>query len=196
MIKNTTIIEQVISPDIQEELKFIMFETLFPWFYQKSLSQDCSDLFKHNYSSVPGFAHVFYNEYGAIGNFYDFVFPIIENSCQALGINFKELYYGRAFFQMPGKHASLSIPHIDIPDKEHLVLIYYVLNADGETVLFNRTHNMDDTIQDSTPLLENDILHKIKPQQGNVLAFNGSTYHANILPIEHERCIINFNLSI
>lgn len=193
---NTTLIENAVPLKKQQELKHILFETLFPWFYQGSLSNSCPRFFDHDYPTIPGFAHVFFNEQGKIGNLYEYVYPIIENSCKALKVDFKEIYYGRTFLQMPGRDSSLTIPHVDVENKNHIVLLYYVIDSDGDTVLFNRKHDMVNNTKDSTPLLEKDIIHSITPKQGTVLAFDGSTYHANKLPTEHQRCVINFTIGV
>jgi hypothetical protein len=195
MIDTPIILENVIPLEKQEELKHIMFDTLFPWFYRGSLSSGCEDFFEKNYSVPPGFAHVFYNRNGKIGNFLDYIGPVIDSACSSINFKVKNLLYARSFLQMPlTTHSGLTIPHIDINNQEHLVLIYYVVDADGDTVLFNRKHDMVTNYQDPSPLLEKDIIFRMTPKQGSVLAFNGSQYHANILPKNSMRCIVNLNL--
>lgn len=194
MIKYPVVLQNVVPEETQEELKTIMFETLFPWFLQRSLSNSCPTNFTENFSSAPGFAHVFYNENGMIGNFYNYIKPVIDASCIQLGIEYKGLYYGRAFLQNPlTTHSGLTTPHIDTA-QNHIVLIYYVIDSDGETVIFNKS--ADSKLEEITQINKENIVQKIMPRQGNVLAFNGNTYHANILPKEHMRCIINFNLIV
>lgn len=197
MITESVVLDNVVPIDTQEEIKNIMFNTLFPWFFRNSLSLNCDKMFSHNYTNAPGFAHVFCNDDGLIGNFFEFLKPIVDNSCSRLNVTPKVLTYGRTFLQMPvTTHSGLTIPHIDDSNREHLVLVYYVLDSDGDTVLFDRKYDFTSKVRDSSPLLENDIVQRVTPRQGSVLAFNGNTYHANILPKQHMRCIINFNLLI
>jgi hypothetical protein len=194
MIKYPIVLQNVVPEDKQEELKMIMFESLFPWFYRSSLSKSCYKIFDKDFSNAPGFAHVFFNDDGMIGDFYNYLEPVVTAACKELDIPYKGLYYGRAFFQHPlTTHSGLTIPHVDNP-KEHIVLIYYVMDSDGETVIFDKT--TDNPQEQITDISEKNIVQKIMPRQGNVLAFNGNTYHANILPKEHMRCIVNFNLIV
>lgn len=195
MINSPVLLENLIPFEKQEEIKHIMFDTLFPWFFRGSLSSGCEDFFANRYSDTPGFAHVFFNDNGKVGNFLDYFDPVIATACEALKFRCNRLLYARSFLQMPmTTHTGLTIPHVDLVDKDHLVLIYYVLDADGDTVLFNRTHNMNTNYQDPTPLLESDIIQRVTPKQGNILAFNGNQYHANYVPKNNMRCIINLNL--
>jgi hypothetical protein len=78
---------------------------------------------------------------------------------------------------------SYGIPHTDTRDinDEHYVLIYYVNNSDGDTVLFDN----------------NKIFKKISPKKGRGLIFKGNLLHANGHPVESStRCVINFNLQL
>lgn len=198
MIQQPVLIHDIIPLEKQEELKNIMFKSLFPWFYRDSIASKKTEIFDYDYQVAPGFAHVFYNRDGKIGNFLDHTHPIIDNACRVINFKVKELLFARSFFQLPlTTHQGLTIPHVDVDDREHLVLLYYVLDADGDTVFFNKTHTYGQTVEEAnkTPLLEKDITHKIRPKQGSVLAFNGNMYHANYLPKEGIRCIINFNLT-
>jgi hypothetical protein len=185
------VVDDIIPAQKQDELNYIMFKTLFPWFYQASLS--VGEIKLDEYVDTPGFAHVFYNERGAISSFQDHVKIIVENSLNVINKKIIEMIYGRAFFQMPMKNYSgMSRPHVDVPEKDHLVVLYYALDSDGDTVLFDK--KITDTL--STPLKECDIIQRISPKKGRVLIFDGKTYHANFLPKEHMRCVINFDLIV
>ena len=60
----------------------------------------------------------------------------------------------------------------------HIVCLYYVINSDGETILF-----------------KNKKIHKkIKPKQGRLLIFDGNMVHTAYQPKKNIRCIINFNV--
>jgi hypothetical protein len=82
-------------------------------------------------------------------------------------------------------------PHIDIvgdigdesaPTADHLVMIFYVNDADSDTVIFENT---------SPPWK---IKKSINSKRGRIVIFNGNLYHAGCHPRETEhRIVINFN---
>ena len=59
---------------------------------------------------------------------------------------------GRSFLQLPLnlKDRSLDAPHIDA-DRDHLVILYYVNDSDGDTVIYNEKF----ISEDKTPNLKN-----------------------------------------
>lgn len=69
--------------------------------------------------------------------------------------------------------------HIDEPNP-HIVMIYYVNDADGDTCLFKGK----------------EIAERISPKRGRAVFFNGATYHASSSPLKARfRCVVNLNLS-
>jgi hypothetical protein len=77
-----------------------------------------------------------------------------------------------------GKHYP---PHYDDEECENLVIIYYIDNSDGDTILFN-----DDGTKRA----------KIAPQKGRLLLFHGGLLHAGQGPINHNRrTVLNINFS-
>jgi hypothetical protein len=78
------------------------------------------------------------------------------------------------------KEGLMNGPHID-DSQNHLVLIYYVNDSDGETRLFEN-ENLD-------------IMVSVKPKKGRVIIFDGSVLHTGQHPIDSQlRCILNVNL--
>ena len=67
--------------------------------------------------------------------------------------------------------------HIDYPE-DHINLIYYVNNSDGDTFIF-----------------DDGKIKNIRPKKGRILLFDGKYEHASSNPIESKyRSIISFNL--
>jgi hypothetical protein len=74
-------------------------------------------------------------------------------------------------------------PHHDIKN-EHLVILYYVNNSDGDTFIFEN---------DIHPLK---VKQRISPKAGRFVIFNGNQFHAGIHPkLSDYRIVINFNLT-
>jgi hypothetical protein len=69
---------------------------------------------------------------------------------------------------------------VDLPF-DHLVVLYYVNDADGDTVFFNE---------------KNEIIKSVSPKRGRVVAFDGSIYHGGGVPKNGPRCAINFDVYI
>lgn len=81
---------------------------------------------------------------------------------------------------------SIHPPHVDT-DFEHLVLLYYVNNSDGETIIFNEEFN-------KTNMPDLTVNKKISPKIGRAVLFNGLNYHSSSSPkIFDTRVVININ---
>ena len=188
MIPNIIVVDNFLPVERQEELKNLFLNSLFPWYYKSTLSQNTK---KTNFDSAvaPGFGHVFFNDDGVVSNYYDAIANIPELAVNNTPFSFNKMIYARTFLQMPLTTThGITNPHIDVTGLSHGVCIYYVDDADGETVIFDKTsHNSD---QDFSNMR---ILQTINPRKGRIVLFDGSRYHANILPQRGPRCIINFD---
>jgi hypothetical protein len=188
------VIDDFVPLEFQEELKKKMFSINFPW-YAHTLDTDVEKVNQRTYAYAPGLAHVMLNKDGKQSNFLEETYPIMERVAQTLHLNEIKLGLARAFLQYPLTISSgLTTPHIDNPNVNHTVVVYYVKDSDGDTVLYNKSHNMGDTVVHDCALCEEDIVLRVKPKQGRVLIFEGSTFHSLVLPQQDIRCIMNFNL--
>jgi hypothetical protein len=101
--------------------------------------------------------------------------------CERLNIYLKDIIVGRVFLTMPYNsglpHAR---PHTDraIP---HWVVLYYVNDADGDTVFFDR---------------QGKEFQRVTPKKGRVVFFNGNIMHGGGIPKNYPRCVVNFNILI
>jgi hypothetical protein len=88
--------------------------------------------------------------------------------------------------------------HVD-KYEEHIVIIYYVNDTDGDTLIFNNKNgnNSKDFYKqfDGTIDINNFELKKsISPKKGRVVMFNGNLYHYGKYPKIKDRFVINMNL--
>ena len=60
-----------------------------------------------------------------------------------------------------------------------VVILYYVNDADGDTVFFDGNNN---------------IVKSVTPKKGTAVLFNGHILHAGGIPKKHSRCIVNYNI--
>ena len=76
-------------------------------------------------------------------------------------------------------------PHIDLDEgEEHIVVLYYVIDSDGDTVIYNERKK-------SLTYTEK---QRVTPKQGRVVIFEGGQYHTAAQPTKGTRCIVNYNL--
>jgi len=106
-----------------------------------------------------------------------------------------ELFNSRAFLQFPLnnlKGTEYDAHHID-HTSEHLSILYYVLDADGDTVLFENTYEPNLRPDAPTPeqLKES---KRVSPKQGRVVIFDGYRWHTATQPKNGIRCVINSNV--
>ncbi len=140
----------------------------FPWYLQKDVS------FDNGQQQRPCFAHIFVNEAEENSHYFNLIKPLFLKYIKKQIINCKTI------IQLPLKKtkSTYDTPHVD-SKKPHQVYLYYVMDSDGETVLFKN----------------NKIHKKIKPKQGRLLIFDGSILHTAYQPQHNLRCVININES-
>ena len=169
------IFNNIIDLNLQNKIKNLLLSNNFPWYF----IPDVTD--KNNKQKRPALQHFFVDEKKITSPYFNLIKPIIDKSC--LKINFKYQYIDRikSFlqFSLNLKNNSVDLPHIDNQIK-HLVVLYYVLNSDGNTIIYGRDKKT--------------ILKSIKPKQGTVVIFDGSYFHTAEQPKKGNRCIINCNL--
>ena len=125
-------------------------------------------------------------------------YPVIEKTCNHINFNLEQIsrcIAGIQGVQVIRKQNKVCNIHIN-QETPHLVLLYYVNDADGETLLFDKT--IDD-IKDGDIMYLNErhefnVVNKIMPKQGRILLFDGRTYHSASSPTTGIRCIITLDL--
>lgn len=86
------------------------------------------------------------------------------------------------------KEFTHGIPHVDLPtEKDYTTAIYYVTDADGDTILFNKKNGYEGPLK---------IKERITPKKGRIVLFEGNTLHAACPPISNKpRIVVNINIS-
>ena len=100
--------------------------------------------------------------------------------CLALNTGLKNIFMARVQL-ICSQNTKLKhyASHTDLPTP-HSVLIYYVNDADGATVLFDDNKN---------------IIKEVEPKKGRILLFNGAILHGGGIPRNSNRCIVNFDIN-
>ena len=176
------IIDDIVPVKTQDIIKDMCLNTNFPWYYWERTEEHNPFNIEEIYQTG-GFFHSFYGGSAARSPLGKYVAPVLNYYLDSQKQTLKSLLRCKANFLTPiannsGKH---NIPHTDDED-HHLVLIYYVIDSDGDTVFF------DNNLQ---------ITNRVTPKQGRIVAFDGSILHAASNPIKFDkRVVINYNYTI
>ena len=183
------VFDDIISLEQQEHIKDLMLNKAM-WSYVSDVTNP-----KKNSQQRPGFAHWFVADEIIKSDLHDEVRPIIENSLKKLDVHGERRYLqGRSFLQLPlniTDREKLDVPHIDLANFKHIVILYYVTDADGETVIYDNQFKDGEPIPNFSELKEK---QRVMPKQGRVVLFDGFYWHTSQQPSKGTRCIINYNV--
>ena len=184
------VIDDFIDKNYQEKIKEnLMGDTDFPWYY----IDDVTAAYEDDNQGRPGLSHVYiqYNDDGSseiVSDFHELFVPLLNKACSVLQVPTAKIIQGRSFLQFPLNLNSSEddTPHIDLDEGErHIVVLYYVVTSDGDTVIYNeRTESDTYTVK-----------QKVTPKQGRVVIFDGGLYHTAQQALKKHRCIVNYNLA-
>jgi hypothetical protein len=188
------VIDDFIPKSYQEQIKNILITSReFPWYVTPDVT--FGDEAKTELAN-PAFAHVFVRD-GISGSATSLLFDALAHK----GAEIAEIEYGyihqcRSFLQLPlsekiRKHVDPL--HCD-SDMDHLVVLYYVVDSDGDTILVNKKLEEGDTRE--LHLLPQDYteMARVTPKQGRAVLFNGRIYHTAEQPVNNLRCVVNMNV--
>ena len=203
MIDNIYVFDDIIEKPYQELIK----ETLiggdkpptidkvdpFPWYYISDITDDefaNGDTFQGRF----GFTHQYVTpEEGIVCDFHSLFFGLIQNSCKKLNIKEIDVLNGRSFLQTPTNTPKDDVdsPHVDmiVP---HFVMLYYVCDSDGDTLIYNEKTKFAACYPDSE--MKFTLKKKVSPKQGRVVLFDGIHWHTAQQPNHNVRCIVNYDL--
>ena len=191
-----TVIDDFIDKDYQEKIKLQLLggfdkrnkhhDSDFPWFYIEDVTAAGDEDSQHR----PGLGHQ-YVEFDdispgiVVSDYHDLMIPMLKKVGFRVGISDVKVIQGRSFLQFPIKErGEPDLPHIDIMDKNHIVGLYYVVDSDGDTIIYNeRKESKIYTIK-----------QKVTPKQGRIVIFDGGLYHTAEQPLNNTRCIVNYNI--
>jgi len=189
------VIDDFIDKDYQEDIKdYLMGDYLynneqFPWYY----IDDVTAAYEEGNQGRAGLSHVYVeytedNTSEIISDFHEIFLPLLSKACQVLQVPTANIVQGRSFLQFPLNLESTDddTPHIDLDEGDrHIVVLYYVVTSDGDTVIYNeRTESDTYTVK-----------QRVTPKQGRVVIFDGGLYHTAQQALKNIRCIVNYNLA-
>ena len=174
------IIDDVVPEVIQDYLENLATkDSTFPWTFLDDVT--FLDSSPDKVRSVYGFAHTSIDR-GSVDPRSSVALlthvPVLM-MCEKFGLNVKQLTRQRwgMYLPTPDKTEHHNV-HIDDPDNNHVVLLYYVNDSDGDTFFFDENKK---------------IVDRITPKKGRAVVFPGKTFHASSSPTEHVRVAMNLN---
>jgi hypothetical protein len=195
------IIDNVISEDKQNEIEDLFTSGKLAWVFYKDIALDPNDIKTLGITKLtPGIGCTIKQHLPKYLNLnlLNKIKIIPEQACVGIDKKLKEIYQARSFMHFPiapELRKEFDNIHIDIPF-EHLVVLYYVNDTDGDTFIFDKFADLHNLKSPSINESESNIIKRVSPKKGRALLFDGRRYHSSSGPTKDIRCIINFDIAI
>jgi len=183
------VFDDFISPTYQGLINDIIEHPDQKWLYQPNMDNDVDDNTELQYSQflieiqgTDSSVHfqLFHSLYGLIGKIVDELLP-----------NYQPTRI-RCILQTPTPNAAnFYLPHTDGGHEEGYSLIYYPIDATGDTYLFNEMFNSPP--QNARTQYHWNPIDSVTPKQGRLVMFPSHQYHAGSSPNSKRRMLINLN---
>jgi hypothetical protein len=195
IIDDIVVLDDFLPEQYQDLIQQQLVAENVNWHYMKDITYDVDKIKEINIAEFkPAFAHKFYDrEKGVISPAYGLVLPIAYFACEKVKFRITEIIAVRSFLTIPlPTHLDrVDHPHVD-REVSHLNVLYYVCDADGDTIFY------DKTFRDISPTLvkkeDLNIYKQITPKKGRAVVFDGSRYHASTRPTKGSRIVVNFGV--
>ena len=186
MTNKIFVFDDIIDKQSQKQIQHILFDKVRWQFVADVTKPD-------NKQQRPGFSYHFITDKTNVFDYHTDVLKIIDAACQKINFKRQECLQGRSFLQLPLnlKDKRLDAPHVDA-DIDHLVVLYYVNDSDGDTVIYENLFEGYDKVPHFNDLVEK---KRVTPKAGRVVIFNGKHWHTSNQPEHNVRAIINYNLT-
>ena len=213
------VIDDVFGPQVQDTIYNWLIANDSPWFFSKDIAFADDVIKRGNHVSKYGFSKTFFSlATQAQTPLFNTIFPLILEACDKIDFVVEQTLFSRSFLTTPIPNTDSKFDHIHVDLIEpHLVSLYYVNDADGDTVFFDKCINDYLDRPDIVQALENinfsmpgpgaleivdsmidksefKIYKTITPKKGRMVFFNGYRHHTSTRPSNGHRIVINNNL--
>lgn len=164
-----------------------------PWYYLKdtAYNRTIDDHTPYEMSWV----HFLYNEEESLSDLKPLAEAILIKALDQANLPISKLIRIRAGMSTRTPYPVRHTPHVDWDDN-HMSAVYYVNDADGDTVFFKETRDETLSINSYEWGKHNafNVAQTISPKSDRIVIFNGLTYHASSTPCDTDyRLVINYN---
>ena len=188
MSNDILVVDDAIPKSYADAIENLIFKLNFPWWYQS----DSSFGYSSSTRAFPSFNHVLVRHGEIVNPSFDFFLPMIYFLAERIDLNFNRVLSAKSCLQVPlimTTDDRSNNPHIDV-ELDHTVLLYYVNDSDGETIVYDKISDKNgDFVKEELP-----IKQKVSPKKGRFLVFNGKYLHNSTTPLHSPRCILNFDV--
>lgn len=192
MIDKPIIIDDVIDESYQNVL-IEQFVQKAPWFF----INDITFALGANHRKTPAFAHLFTDMENSYHDpkYFPLVSPIAYEACKHINYKIDLIFKARSFLQLPladeFRAKDVDALHVD-QSFPHLVVLYYLADSDGDTILVN--HKRTAEVEFNLEAADYEEVLRVTPKKGRCVIFDGDIYHTAEQPKHNVRAIINFDL--
>ena len=195
--KQIWVYDDIIPVEQQEKIKGELMGNNFPWFFVPDITGG------HSRDEHPGFSRNFLRAGELNPNTTEAHVEMLGILIDASMKKIKEktgvkgdysVFSSRTFLQLPlstVKGGEYDAHHVDLFD-EHFALLYYVCDADGDTVIFDQMYSKENP--DPPKLSELTEKTRVTPKQGRMVIFDGFYWHTGTQPSNNVRCVINTDI--
>ena len=195
------IIDDLLSEDQYKKLIDFITSLDFPWYYQPNIAyiHDPNQNLNKDIIQSFGLTHTVWDiEKGKVSEALSYVEPIVDCYQKILGTKINNFIRIKINLQTPvpdNDSSKYNGAHVD-RYVDHNTMIYYPLDSDGDTFVFNEMFDPNDINSHPTRVMPT-IKERISPKSNRLYILdNGLRYHSSSNPINYsQRYSINFNFN-
>lgn len=163
-----------------------------PWYLYENISgfvkSDSSEVNTGNFQF--GFSHVAFMDGVKKSEHFESILPLIYFMEEKTGIKVNQLYRVRLALNTSIGADTQHNAHVDM-EIPHKVLLYYVNDSDGDTIMYNEMHDLGLDAPESYS-----VYKRVKPAKNKAVVFDGWRYHSSSKPVSTAtRFIINIDFN-
>ena len=163
-----------------------------PWYLYENISgfvkSNSSEVNTNNFQF--GFSHVAFMDGVKKSEEFENILPLIYFMEEKTGIKVNDLYRIRLALNTSIGVETQHNAHVDM-EIPHKVLLYYVNDSDGDTVMYEEMHELGLDLPESFSVYE-----RVKPEKNKAVIFDGWRYHSSSKPVSTStRFIINIDFN-
>tara|TARA_B100001057_G_scaffold243013_1_gene243326 strand:+ start:1693 stop:2331 length:639 start_codon:yes stop_codon:yes gene_type:complete len=194
------VLDDFMPPSLVDHIEQVMmFNDNLAWGFRDSTA-GVDDIETDNKNIKETFqfqSNLYDHDSGPTSQFFEEIRPIMMFAEYALGFTIQNISRIKAntLLQVEGTKGKYHPPHMDLMNDNGYAMVYYVHNADGETILFDKRFNQ--AMKHDPKYLNHNAydleeITRIKPKKGRAVLFNSNRFHASSNPqVAQRRVIIN-----
>ena len=189
--------DELVESSIADEIEQLMMSRGFPWYFYPNVNNSIKPEDRRSHPTVIcdesryeesfGFSHLIFSADNTNSPWLRHpkqLFELFLNKHRLLPNKLLRIKANLLVRSASTTGARPFAPHVDLPIP-HWVMIYYVNDSDGDTVILDKTY----------PDRENAaVLRTVSPKKGRAILFDGRHYHCGTCPVQHDtRIVFNYD---